>query len=423
MLDQLKGLRFSYEASLFSKLRSSLGEELTSKGDSVVREQFHARKRHLLGDAVRITEDLLPDVNQQYQKCLQLLGGNLVGDLYVVQSPEYNANILAYGQRFDLLVHSSLLRDFDRDELNFVIGHELGHVIFEHSNFSVHEVFQKREGQVDPMTAATMMAWSRAAEVSADRIGMLCCGSLGKAVTALFKTSSGLSGISEDAMLRSFRAQYDELTAHMDDRGQGHEWVRTHPMIPIRFKAIELAALDLVSMRASGGKAFSTRGFRSIDSQIAKILEHLDNRQAPKPKKLPQGKQQLACLITMLYVGLCDGDLDASQRSCLTDVHRALDCQAPLDGIIGPACQRRDAFLRAADQEVRNRAGRLHPDDVQLILSMSAAMAIHASGLTPLVRQTLHKAANALYADPGVCEKAIRDAEMGRPSAVDLLRR
>ncbi len=423
MLDQLKGLRFSYEANLFSKLCNVLGDELTSKGDHVVREQFHARKRHLLGDAVRITEDLLPDVHRQYQACLSLLGGDLVGDLYVVQNPEYNANILAHGSRFDLLVHSSLLRDFDRDELNFVIGHELGHVIFEHSNFSIHEVFQKKEGMVDPLTAGTIMAWSRAAEVSADRIGMLCCGTLGKAVTALFKISSGLSGISENAMLRSFRQQYDELTSHIDDRGQGHEWVRTHPMIPIRFKAIELAALDLVAMRSSGGKAFSTRGFRSIDSQIARILEALDTRSAPKPRKLPQSKQQLACIITMLYVGLANGNLDSAERSTLTDVHRALDCQAPLDQIIGPACQRRGAFLQAAETEIRNRAGRLHPDDVRLILSMAAAMAMHSRGILPVTRSSLHKAASALYADPGVCERAIREAETGRPSAVDLLRR
>jgi len=421
MLDQLKGLRFSYEATLFSRLRQTLGDELTNKGDHVVREQFHARKRHLLGDAVRITEDLLPDVHQQYQKCLKLLGGNLVGDLYVVQSPEYNANILAHGSRFDLLVHSSLLKDFDRDELNFVIGHELGHVIFEHSNFSIHEVFQKKEGMVDPITAGNMMAWSRAAEVSADRIGMLCCGTLGKAVTALFKTSSGLAGISEDAMLRSFRQQYDELTAHMDNRGQGHEWIRTHPMIPIRFKAIELAALDLVAMRSSGGKAFSTRGFRAIDSQIAHILEKLDTRSAPKPRKLPQNNQHLACIITMLYVGLCDGDLDEGERRTLNEVHRALDCQTDLEQIIGPACQRRGAFLGAAEAEIRNRAGRLHPDDVTLILTMAAAMAVHSKGIQPVIRQTIHKAATALYSDAASAEKAIRDAEMGRPTACDIL--
>ncbi|MCP4808061.1 MAG: M48 family metallopeptidase [Proteobacteria bacterium] len=422
MLEQLKSLRFSYEAELFGSLRNILGEELTGKSDHVVREQFHARKRHLLGDAVRITADLLPGVHGQYQRCLEMVGGDLVGDLYVVQSPEYNANILAHGKRFDLLVHSSLLQDFDTDELNFVIGHELGHVIFEHSNFSIHEVFQKKEGQVDPMTAQKMMAWSRAAEVSADRIGMLTCGSLGSAITALFKTSSGLKGISEDAMLRSFRQQYDELVAHMGDRGQGHEWVRTHPMIPIRFKAIELAALDLVSIRNSRA-AFSSRGFRRVDQTISSILTELDNQKVQsRMKKLPQNNQQLACLIVLLFVALADGALDSGERMTITDVHRGLDCQAPLDQMLNQATSNRSQFMSAAEGEIRNRAGRLHPDDVALILLMGAALAIHNGGISPLVRQTLHKCALALYADPGDCEKAIKAIEGTRQTAQAVLR-
>lgn len=45
--------------------------------------------------------------------------------------------------------------------------------------------------------------------------------------------------------------------------------------IPIRFKAMELAALDIIALgHGSGG--FSEKGFRSMDRQISGILAALD---------------------------------------------------------------------------------------------------------------------------------------------------
>lgn len=104
---------------------------------------------------------------------------------------------------------------------------------------------------------------------------MLCCGQLTTAVKALFQTSSGLSGIDVDRILRSFRNQYEALEVHIEKASEPQGWVRTHPMIPIRFKALELAALDIVALRQQS-KAFSWKGFRAVDEKIASILKPLD---------------------------------------------------------------------------------------------------------------------------------------------------
>ncbi len=48
--------------------------------------------------------------------------------LFVTQNPFYNAG--AYGMdRPFIIVHSAVVRNFDDDELRFVIGHELGHAM------------------------------------------------------------------------------------------------------------------------------------------------------------------------------------------------------------------------------------------------------------------------------------------------------
>jgi hypothetical protein len=104
---------------------------------------------------------------------------------------------------------------------------------------------------------------------------MLCCGRLGAAISALFRTASGLAGIDEDRVLRSLRDQYEALEVALAGPTPASSAVRSHPMIPIRFKAIELAALDIL---AFGGKTggFSSRGFQKVDRQIAGALQRLD---------------------------------------------------------------------------------------------------------------------------------------------------
>ncbi len=280
MTNDIDILRFSYETRVLNEIRSRLGSiPLIDYNQS--RQLLETRKRNLLGDAARITHDLLPEVHEIYKSCLNSLGGCLSGDLFVRQSNEYNANVFAHEDRFDILINSALLNDFSPGELKFVFGHELGHVIFQHTLFPVHDIIMQIK-DIDPPAVHVLMRWSRASEISADRAGMLCCKELGAAATALFKTSSGLSGIDINRVLRSFRKQYDELEIQIKSLDNAPPWVSTHPMIPIRFKALELATLDIIAF-AKKSAGFSSKGFRRIDGQISQILEKIDMKISASP--------------------------------------------------------------------------------------------------------------------------------------------
>jgi len=269
----IESLRFGYESELLKVITAQLGSELSFTYDKA-KNMLDMRRKELLGDAVRVTADLLPEVHEVYQSCLDIIGGDLNGNLFICQSKEYNSNVFAHGKTFDVLIHSALLNDFSTDELRFVFGHELGHVVFEHSRFLIYDILSNVEG-ISADTADILFRWSRAAELSADRVGLLCCGKLPPAITALFRTASGLSGINVDQILHSFRKQYEELKTQITQVNDPHSWVRSHPMIPIRFKALELAALDIVSLRKQSS-SFSWKGFRIIDQQIANLLKSLD---------------------------------------------------------------------------------------------------------------------------------------------------
>lgn len=272
-------LRFGYETDLLGTAETRLGA-IFSQNQKYAEDLLNMRKRNLLGNAVRITSDLLSEVHKCYQSCLDIIGEDLYGDLFVCQNNEYNANVFAHNKKFDLLINSALINDFTLDELRFVLGHELGHVLFGHSHFSVKEILSLAEEKIDnsinPASINLLFRLSRVQELSADRIGLLCCGQLTSAVKALFQTASGLIGIDEDRILDSFRNQYNALENHIEKAVASKFWFYTHPMIPIRFKALELAALDIIAFRKQS-KAFSAKGFASIDKKIAAILRSLDN--------------------------------------------------------------------------------------------------------------------------------------------------
>jgi len=277
-ITDIEYLRFNYESSLLREIETRLGA-IPTIGQIQSQNFLALRKRNLLGDAMLISPDVLPEVYEIYTNCLNLFGNDLHGNLFVRQSKEYNANIFSHNKKFDLLIHSALLEDFTPNELSFVLGHELGHVLLGHSQVSMLDLLKLIEdlkpGLISPETKDLMYRWSRAAELSADRVGLLCCGKLEPAAKALFRTLSGLSGISIDRILNSFHTQYDFLEAHMEKLSDGQSWIGTHPMVPIRFKALELAALDIILLRKQPD-AFSQKGFRKVDQKISSILLTLD---------------------------------------------------------------------------------------------------------------------------------------------------
>ena len=78
----------------------------------------------------------------------------------------------------------------DASELQFVLGHEFGHASFGHLDIAVNHLMES--GDLLPLSAMRLRAWQRAAEISADRAGLMLCGSLDAALRATFKASSGI---------------------------------------------------------------------------------------------------------------------------------------------------------------------------------------------------------------------------------------
>ncbi|MEM1264083.1 MAG: M48 family metallopeptidase [Pseudomonadota bacterium] len=199
-------------------------------------------RRHLLATSVRLSERMAPNVHALTARCIDTLALDIPVELYVFASPQYNAMCFKPEDgRLFVMFASSLLENFSDDELGFVIGHELGHHVYRHHDIPIGYILRGRS-KPNARLALELFAWSRYAEISADRAGAHCTEELSSVAEALFKLASGLSGQSIQFSLDDFLRQVDEMQLHDGEPGQGapkEDWFSTHPFSPLRVKALQ----------------------------------------------------------------------------------------------------------------------------------------------------------------------------------------
>jgi uncharacterized tellurite resistance protein B-like protein len=231
-----------------------------------------SRKR-LLKTALRVTPVLAPALYNIGKKCSDRIGLKKQIEFYIYQSEEFNAACYPPDDdRYYIIISSGLVQKFDEAELSFVIGHEIGHALFGHSRFSPRAILDQGADYLSPLHAMKLYAWSRCAEISADRIGLLCCGDFEAAGRCFFKLSSGITTSSIDFKLREYIKQFVDLQDIIkDSEVDPEDWYSTHPFGPLRIKALELFEKSRTYHTLSdvpGGKISEEK----LETQIRNIL-------------------------------------------------------------------------------------------------------------------------------------------------------
>jgi len=211
-------------------------ERMAERGPSGVRWR-------LLATSVRLTRSMAGTVHAMADECSEKLEMDTPLELFVYSSPQYNAACFKPEEgRVFVMFSSSLLEAFEGSELRFVMGHELGHHVYRHHDIPIGYLLG---GGSRPSSglALELFAWSRYAEISADRAGAHCARDPQGVARALFKLASGLTGKTIEFSLDDFLAQLDDMQIEAAEPGQDsprEDWFSTHPFSPLRVKALQL---------------------------------------------------------------------------------------------------------------------------------------------------------------------------------------
>ena len=200
-------------------------------------------RRQLLATSVRLSRTMAPEVYKMLDHSVEKLAIEIPIELYVYASPQFNAAcVKPEDGRLFIMFSSSLLEAFRGSELRFVIGHELGHHVYRHHDIPIGYILRGKS-RPNPKLALELFAWSRYAEISADRAGAHCAQDLEGVGRSLFRLTSGLSDDVIQFNLDEFLGQVDDMQLVDAEPGQGAptgDWFSTHPFSPLRVHALKL---------------------------------------------------------------------------------------------------------------------------------------------------------------------------------------
>ncbi len=240
---------------------------------STVRMWKNVWRNELLGSAVKVSDRQFPRLQSIAQRCADTLHIP-TPQIFVVSSPTLNAATYGTNEESFIMVHSALVDHYSDEELLTVIGHECGHIHNSHVVYLTALHFLTRvagaftQWIAQPAVMA-LLAWSRRAEITCDRAGMLCSGSDSASERALTKLALGSRKLYEEFNLEAFLEQYQEGKEGM---GRHLEAFASHPYLPKRVLAMRVFGESEIYRRATGrGDAGLSMG--EVDDRVAALLK------------------------------------------------------------------------------------------------------------------------------------------------------
>ena len=255
---------------------------------------------HFAQSGLRISKKLTPDIYEAFQRVfshLQINPDSITA--YVYSSPETQATCFSDSrQECVIWVTSSLIKLMSKDELTFVIGHELGHFLLGHSL----EERQDTESE-------EYLIRSRAQEISVDRIGLVTCGSLNISIQALMKLVSGLG---EDMLRFDVGSFLDQMRTQRTNSTMYSGENSTHPTLLMRCRALLWFSMSDKYYKICGNSG--GENLNKIDQRITIDSEkYIDG---PARERISEARENLVLWLAAL-ASVRDGSLNKSNQKII----------------------------------------------------------------------------------------------------------
>ena len=172
--------------------------------DTLLRKLFglfneRAFRLTYLAGAVKVSERQFPHIHELVRDGSYILDLPEVPEVFVVQSPLVNAMALGRDKPF-IVITTGMVNLYDPEELRWVVGHELGHVLSGHAVYRTMLLWLIGLAARIAWTPISfgiqaivwgLEEWFRKSELSCDRAGLLAGQDVDAARRALMKLAGG----------------------------------------------------------------------------------------------------------------------------------------------------------------------------------------------------------------------------------------
>jgi len=226
-----------YEAVQGPAVEAIIGKLSSSSSDKYWRSVME-------GQSFKVEKKMMSNLYELFNGVKDDLGFKADIDFYITGDSTVNAFSVASEKKGEpniVNINSALVELMTEDELRFVVGHEIGHLINKDTNFRRLLGFIFPDMKKTPIVLQYKVHLEdNLCELVADRYGYMAMPDIKTCVSAFFKMSSGLDVAKLDVDMDTFIA---ENRRHLEYFISG-EGISTsdHPVNPIRVEALDLFA-------------------------------------------------------------------------------------------------------------------------------------------------------------------------------------
>ncbi len=190
--------------------------------------EIRVKRLRLSTQGLKISNELFPNIYKIIEKINEKLN---VGDeitYFIEPNNDHNAYCVPISSKESaVVINSGLVKLLDDNEMEYIIGHEVGHHLFSHKNYPPLTI--------DGSENIGLKRLSQAAEISVDRMGLYCNNNLDSCINCMMKIASGLKPPHINFDHKIFINQLKNI---IDLKGDKNQIYSTHPMIFVRAKAL-----------------------------------------------------------------------------------------------------------------------------------------------------------------------------------------
>lgn len=229
------------------------GLPLSNLAEDAIRASFtlveQGTRLDLLSSSVKVSPQQMPELYKSMEDASQVLDMEIMPELYVQNSPQANAYTLALqskeGKPPIVVVTSALLDRCTDEEIEAIIGHELGHLKCSHSLYltlgGLAAAPLRRLPVLGSQADNQLEQWRLSAEYSCDRAALLVAQDVSVVAGAMLKLFAGTSRATNTQAFIDQAKEYEKLLEDANPivKASIRMQQRTHPLPVKRLAELE----------------------------------------------------------------------------------------------------------------------------------------------------------------------------------------